>query len=133
MSNVDPKLAQKHPYYCNTANYYIHPYEGAVKYDSWELFLGDKTLLDLDLNLLFRWDWVESTGTLFLFFIQQRKGLFRAVEVQVVPEDEPSVREWLTPRWKRMVEIWSPISLIDSQVEDQGVCTDISSRDENCT
>lgn len=116
-----------HPYYCSESNYYAsganQPY---CKYDSWAEFIGSEGDSDLDMNLVFRWDWKASTYedmtpeyhaqyddnyrayTLWIFWMGQRKGLFRVTEVSVCRADEPAVRDWLTIRWEHLRLLWEP-------------------------
>ena len=112
-----------HPYYCCEGNYYKAGHHS--RYDSWAEFVENGGLLydgDLDLNLLFRWDWiapdpslyaegeeVSTEHTLSLFFMIQRKGFNLSVDVEVTPDDEPAVRAWLEVRAQRMREMWAPL------------------------
>lgn len=114
-----------HPYYCNEANYYSN--ECHARYVRWQDFIAEQGDMDLDLNLLFRWDWkaprkdgefeqpVEWVGdenyrdcNLQFFFIEQRKGLFRCVEVNVCRADELAVRKWLQIRYEHLLKLWTP-------------------------
>lgn len=117
-----------HPYYCNLGNY--HSNECGIKYATWADFLECEGDSDMDYNLLFRWDWrVEADDignaradsrsardpyyrgeTLELFFMGQRKGIYRYAEVSVCRADEPEVRAWLEKRWHHMRRLWAPIS-----------------------
>lgn len=123
-----------HPYYCSDVNYYApgnsQPFEG---YTSWADFIDAEGDSDLDMNLVFRWDWnaknyvdfdsdeeraaydakyedTDRVYTLSVFWMGQRKGLFRVSEVDVCRADEPAVREWLTTRWNHLKLIWEPLS-----------------------
>ncbi len=115
-----------HPYYCNEVNYYCS--ETTCHYKRWQEFVEEQGDGDLDMNLVFRFDWVAPRPdgdrdkpiawqgdenyrdcTLNLFFMGQRKGLFRSVTVDVCRADEPSVREWLTIRWEHMKKLWEPL------------------------
>src|SRR4051812_18834833 len=88
-----------HAYYCSESNYYApgndQPY---TAYKTWQAFAEAEAGSDLDYNLVFRWDWREGddwgagvytgddyyrNGKLLIFFMGQRKGLFRWAEVQV--------------------------------------------------
>lgn len=115
-----------HPYYCNEGNYYApgndQPF---TTFKSWQDFLAEEDDADLDMNLLFRWDWPEGNedvpnfngdvnyhnGKLLLFFMGQRKGLYRWVEVAVCRADEPAVIAYLTPRLQRLKDLWAPLIL----------------------
>jgi hypothetical protein len=122
-----------HPYYCSESNYFAtgsqQPY---VQYASWPEFLAEEGDADMDYNLVFRWDWkpiefIEDDSpaghaayhakyddnyrayTLQVFWMGQRKGLFRCTEVSVCRADEPSVREWLTVRGEYLRRVWEPL------------------------
>jgi len=117
----------KHPYYCSDSNYYAPPSEDLYsKYERWSDFIDAEGSLDMELNLLFRWDWQKPTDEdgeevafdldpnfrdciLQLFILQQRKGIFRCSEIEVCAADEPVVREWLKPRWEKLKSMWEPI------------------------
>jgi hypothetical protein len=115
----------KHPYYCEESNYYAPGNDQPMKeYKNWADFIGEEGYSDLDLNLVFRWDWREGAdwdlpehrgdinyrdGKLLLFIIGQRKGLYRWVEIEVCRADESAVIEYLRPRWERIKLIWEPL------------------------
>lgn len=123
-----------HPYYCSDSNYYAsgtnQPFH---TYGSWQEFYAEEGDSDLDMNLVFRWDWQRieyldddsSVGraafdakyddnyrayNLEIFWIGQRKGIYRGSTVAVCRADEPAVREWLAIRWQHMRLLWDPIS-----------------------
>ncbi|WP_292960565.1 hypothetical protein [Novosphingobium sp. UBA1939] len=110
----------EHAYYC----------EGPLDrgfgshYKSWADFIDEEGESDPYWNMLFRWDWREDgwdhagpyngddyyrNGNLQLFFMGQRKGIFRAVNVSVCRADEPAVIAYLKPRWEHMRELWAPL------------------------
>lgn len=114
-----------HAYYCNEGNYYAPGNDQPVaRYSRWQDFIDEQGDADLDMNLLFRFDFIPPRNdeeeivfvgdenyrdcTLKLFYIGQRKGLYRWVTVDVCRADEPMVREWLKKRWDHMKELWSP-------------------------
>jgi hypothetical protein len=108
-----------HPYYCNQGNYYASGRDQPVtEYKRWADFIAEEADADLDYNLVFRWDWKEDdgfdgdinyrNGKLFVFFMGQRKGLYRWAEVEVCRADEPAVIEYLKPRWEHMQRLWEP-------------------------
>lgn len=116
----------KHPYYCNEGNYYANGNnQPCAKYPSWADFVSSEGDADLDYNLLFRWDWEEGdgeesnftgdiyyrNGRLLLFWMGQRKGLYRWSEVSVCRADEDAVRAWLRPRFDHLLSLWAPIAL----------------------
>jgi hypothetical protein len=115
----------KHAYYCNEGNYFASGADRPMaSYPTWALFVAAEGDSDMDYNLLFRWDWQEGdeeesnftgdiyyrNGKLLLFWMGQRKGLYRWSEVSVCRADEPAVREWLQPRLDYLVALWSPLS-----------------------
>lgn len=112
-----------HDYYCNEGNFYSN--DCGAHYKRLSEFLEAEGEADLDYNLVFRWDWVEGedcgaqgfngdvnyrNGLLKVFFMGQRKGLFRFATVEVCRADEGAVKEYLEPRFKHMMELWSPLS-----------------------
>lgn len=106
----------KHDYYCNESNYYSN--DCHASYESWADFVEEEGDADMDLNLLFRWDWhcpqsepdAEPNHTLQLFFVGQRKGLFRCAEIKVTPDSETDVRQWLFKRYRHLMKLWEPLS-----------------------
>ena len=108
----------EHPYYCSESNYYSN--DTGEQFESWAEFASAWDSYDLDLNLLFRWDWKieeyegedrpKGSHRLQLFYVLQRKGIFMCIEVDVTPQDEPQVREWLQVRWDKMLELWRPLT-----------------------
>ena len=109
-----------HPYYCSESNYYKNGV--GEHFDSWADFHGAMGSADDDLNLLFRWDWkrpdpddyepdeMPDHDTLWVFYMQQRKGKFVPSSVSVTEADEPAVRAWLAARWEHMRGLWSGVS-----------------------
>jgi hypothetical protein len=108
-----------HSYYCSTTNYYSS--DQPLKYKNWKEFITEEGHFDIDLNLIFRWDWKPideegkyssdinyRDGILELFYMGQRKGLFRCVEVEVCRADEPEVRKFLQVRFNHMIGLWAP-------------------------
>ena len=109
-----------HSYYCSESNYYKNGTLG--NFESFVDFLEAYGDLDMDLNLLFRWDWkIEERydeegetlpGTdhkLYVFWMGQRKGLFHCSIVDVTESDEPAVIEFLRPRWEHLRALWAPL------------------------
>lgn len=110
-----------HPYYCHESS------TPTVLWDTWQEFIQDGMgSSDTEYNFLFRWDWqppldtdyegVEWTGDettrdslLKLFFVLQRKGIFRCQEVRVCRNDEPAVRTWLEKRLTHLLKVWEPL------------------------
>ena len=119
-----------HPYYCSESNYFST--ECNLEYGSWEEFVEEEGGNDFNMNLVFRWDWNadqcfdkdtltarqeyaarfgdrDHAWTLYIFWMGQRKGLFRCTEVKVCKADEPAVRGWLTRRAEHMRILWEPL------------------------
>lgn len=112
----------EHPYYCNQGNYFAN--DCGQRFGSWGDFASAEGNADLDLNLVFRWDW-EVRGDsdskrdphpddnyradkLLLFYMGQRKGLYRYAVIEVCRADEPAVKAWLAVRWEHMKKLWGP-------------------------
>ena len=111
-----------HPYYASQGNYYARPDEGLhAEFSSWAEFYEDQGDADLDMNLVYRWDWTVPDPndyedgeelppeTLDLFYVGQRKALLRSVSVEIQREDEPAIREWLVVRAEHMRRVWEPL------------------------
>lgn len=112
-----------HPYYCNLGNYYSN--EPGDEFKSFTDFLAEHGESDFDMNLVFRFDWKEGedhdagaytgddnyrNGRLEIFWMGQRKGLYRFSTVEVCRADEPAVLKFLKPRWEHMKQLWEPLS-----------------------
>ena len=116
----------KHAYYCNEGNYYAPGREQPfTDYKRFSDFLEAEAESDMDYNLVFRWDWVEGedegaeafdgdvnyrNGILKVFYMGQRKGLYRWATVQVGRAAEDAVRAFLEPRYRYLMDLWSPFS-----------------------
>ena len=117
-----------HAYYCNEGNYFDN--NCGNEYMSFADFLAEEGDSDMDYNLLFRWDWTEETyddegnarpvfngdvnyrnGQLKLFWMGQRKGLYRYTLIEVCRADEPAVIEFLMPRLAHLVGLWLPLQI----------------------
>lgn len=126
-----------HPYYCNEGNYFTTASECSCHYHRWQDFIDEQGDADLDMNLVFRFDWCAPhpngdtqksilwqgdeyyrDSLLKLFYMGQRKGLYRWVTIDVCRADEPAVREWLQIRWNHLCELWQPFEqpLTESEV-----------------
>jgi hypothetical protein len=114
-----------HPYYCMEGNYFAKGW--IAQFASWQDFAEEAEGQDMDLNLLFRWDWDAPTeddaetikwsadesvreSTLKLFYMGQRKGIYRTVLIRVAREDEPAIREWLKVRFEHLLTLWAPFN-----------------------
>lgn len=113
----------EHPYYCEETNYYDR---GCChEHKSWREF-SDGFAPDMDLNLLFRFDWKEDdeapfegdiyyrNGTLWLYFMMQRKGAYFSHQIEVCRADEPKIIAWLEPRFRHMLTLWEPFTIADA-------------------
>lgn len=113
-----------HSYYCSEGNYFSN--DCTASYKSLSEFLEAEGSSDLDMNLVFRWDWREGpawgagdyagddnyrNGLLNVFIVGQRKGLFRSATVQVCRADEDAVRGFLAPRLAHLLALWAPLDL----------------------
>lgn len=115
-----------HPYYGPESCYYatgIQSREANSEFESWQAFVDDGGYFDadLDMNFLYRWDWLRDTGEfsepdddpepdrLLLFYMGQRKGFMSHHSIVVTEADEPAVREWLTVRAEHMRKVWEPL------------------------
>lgn len=108
----------EHPYYCNEGNYFAN--DCCQRFTRWCDFVESEGDSDMDMNLVFRWDWEWSEhrnpdpymrdGTLKVFFMGQRKGLFRSCVVDVCEADEPEVRKYLQPRLEHLMKLWAPLT-----------------------
>lgn len=117
----------EHPYYAAEGNYYASGHHAV--FDSVESFIADEGPADIDMNLVYRWDWQPfdrepedpaEYDTLSIYFIGQRKAKARSAEVRIDPKDrervEPMVRAYLAPRLARLLEIWAPmVPLLDAK------------------
>lgn len=108
----------QHSYYCSDSNYYVGgPDYGGLEFSSWPDFLAEFEDADLDMNLVFRWDWrladadnEQESDTLYIYFILQRKGNFLPVRVNgVTKDDEKAVKAFLRPRWEHLRTLWDPL------------------------
>lgn len=108
-------LNTDHPYYCNQGNYFDNGCHQT--YGSWGEFLAADGDADLDMNLLFRWDWQqgekeydipEGSADLLLFYMRQRKAVSGSVQVRVLQSQEAEIRAWLQIRWEHLCELWAP-------------------------
>ena len=107
-----------HSYYCSESNFYVNGYQnfGRCEYESWNSFkeewLNPEDLLDDDLNHVFRFDITKNEKNpekydLWLFFILQRKGIYRPVWIKNITSDDISdIEDFLKDRWEYMKNQW---------------------------
>jgi hypothetical protein len=121
-------LKTNHRYYCSESNYYVNGYEnwGRCDYDTWQDFkdewLNNDLTIDHDYNHCFRFDIKnqldeekdeEILGRYYmeLFFILQRKGIFRPVIIkEIVETDMPDIEAYLQSCWNYMQGQWAEFS-----------------------
>ena len=104
----------KHDYYCQDANYFSN--KTVAEFRSWQQFMSEFANTDMDYNLVFRWDWKDSSNPDFelkhdemhIYFMGQRNGRFYTTIISIDKEDEPQVIEWLKPRFEHLVKLWQP-------------------------
>lgn len=106
-----------HPYYCAEENYFGGE-DTTVQFKSFANFIEDMGDSDIDMNLLFRWDWEENevaqddnyrNGTLSMFFMAQRKGFHFCHKVDVCRNDENAVMEFLRVRLQHLMKLWEGV------------------------
>ncbi|KYG38143.1 hypothetical protein [Bacillus gaemokensis] len=106
-------LQVNHQYYCLESGY------NHESFDSWQDFIDTwGSDVDMDYNLLFRWDWKptdEIQPELYperveLFFMHQRRGDYSSVFVKVSKADEEAIRKFIAPRWEHMKKLWTPFA-----------------------
>lgn len=112
-----------HPYNMHEGNYFDNSCHTHFK--SWAEFVSEFGDSDLDYNWVIRWDWREGDGwdlgeysgddnyrhaRFMVQMVMQRKALLQSFEVEVCRADEPTILEFLRPRWEYMKEMWAPLS-----------------------
>lgn len=104
----------EHPYYMSEGCFYSNGHHHL--YESFDDFIEEWGEYDLDMNLVFRWDWRKANpederehDELLIFFVMQRKAFTTSCSILVTEEDEPAVLKYLTPRARRIAELWEPI------------------------
>lgn len=101
-----------HPYYCARGNFYAR--DCHTNYETWGEFIADVGAWDMDMNLLFRWDWHKPErgvmGTLETFWVGQRKASLWSLSVPVHSDEEPEVRAFLQVRFEHLLTIWAPLA-----------------------
>ena len=117
MSDKTSLRGYSHPYYANMGSYYNS--DMVSHFESWSDFIAECGDLDMDYNLLVRFDWrlpvpddaIEER--LELAFLQQRKGRYWPVVVTLTDDDpeglEGRIRDWLQTRWNHMKRLWEPL------------------------
>ena len=97
------KATGKHPYYCASVNY--NDNDAAMKFESWESFIAE-------LGDMYKSEDVEEIDLygechLEIFFMLQKKGLFRPVTIKSIKEEDmKGIMEWLKPHWEYTNDFW---------------------------
>lgn len=119
-----------HSYYCSESNYYVGNGRGEnfgrSEYDTWEDFQkewleSDGVSIDMDYNLCFRFDVIQKSDPdtdeainefeLWLFFILQRKGIYRPVWIKRIEQKNmPEVEQFLKKQWGYIQNQWKEIA-----------------------
>ncbi len=102
-------LAVKHDYYCEPRS--------VGYYDTWKDFYLVFKDMDIDLDLIFRWDIQEDDDGSFsmdVFMMQQRKGHYMSKVIRNVDEEDvPAILDLMGRHWARLQSIWTPISTMN--------------------
>ncbi|MGG2091294.1 hypothetical protein AB1283_00825 [Bacillus sp. S13(2024)] len=124
--------ATNHSYYCSDSNYYIgNSYGenfGRCVYETWrdfkEAWLNEDLTIDHDYNHCFRFDInphrdyetdkeIEGKFSLDLYFMLQRKGIFRPVHIKEIAEsDMPEIEKYLSACWNYIKGQWEEFSTV---------------------
>ena len=107
-------VAGNHEYYCYTTS------EDTYYYDTFDDFFEEMGKVDLDYNLLFRWDVlprededgdaIPGKYTLNMYYVQQRKGRMVCNTVRrFVKEDVDKLIPLLQKHFVYLVKLWKPI------------------------
>jgi hypothetical protein len=119
-----------HSYYCSESNYYVngHSNFGRSDYEDFKSFIDDWSIsdgvIDWDYNLCFRYDIKQKHDSetdepidgfeLWLFFILQRKGIYRPVCIKnLKQEDMHHLEMLLNSQWEYMKRQWVEFSKLD--------------------
>jgi len=119
-----------HRYYCSQTNYYVGGNGNQLEYKSFDDFLEEWGDSDMDYDLLFRWDWIfpedrssdpcYRDGELYLFWMGQRKGVFKSSLVHVCEADQDRVKKFLAPRFDHLMGLWRPFATTTGEKQCAG-------------
>lgn len=105
------ELSDKHSYYCSKESYFDLGFE--TSYDYWKDFLDEFKELNLDFNLVFRWDCYTYDDNIFklsLFLVHQRKGRFVPITIEnVYNSDVEEILEFIGKSKKHLLNLWKGI------------------------
>ena len=122
--------ATEHSYYCSESNHYVGNQHGEnfgrCEYDTWADFQeewldSDGVSIDMDYNLCFRYDIKQRRNLdtdepiaefeLWLFFMLQRKGIYRPVWIKRIEEkDMPEIKGFLEKQWNYIQYQWNELA-----------------------
>ena len=109
----------KHPYYCESQNYFQRmdsPTETYFRFDCWEDF--HKEAKDWESEWIDEDSGYESIPEhLKLYFFRQRKGFHVTMHINVTKEDEPRIKEYLIQKSKNLKATWFPILNSDEEIK----------------
>ncbi len=103
-------MITNHPYYCSESS------SGFEEYDNLRDFLDEWSTVDIDMNLVFRFDIEradEENDLPFakIFIMHQRKGCYSMHIVRNIMESEiKDLYEFLNKHYAYIIEMWRPIS-----------------------
>jgi len=106
------QLAIEHDYYCILHN--RNSNDAYHEYDTWHEFYLEWGDMDLDMNLLFRWDIKPKKEaqhyTMEIFIVLQRRGIFIPILIKDIQEkDLTQILDFLIPCAKKLQNIWKPL------------------------
>ena len=112
MNKTLKKLSIEHQYYCSDSNYFNA--DCSEEFETMTDFLEEYKTADIDMNLIFRFD-IRGVETghysAEVFIIHQRKGIFKPIIINSITEKEAvEFEKLLKNHWKKLVELWKPIS-----------------------
>lgn len=99
----------EHEYYSNDGNYFSN--DCFTEFESFQDFLDEWDDADIDMNLIFRWDWKkDETGDyLHIYRIGQRKGIYSGQIIKVTDSDEAVVKQYLGKYKPTIISFWEGI------------------------
>lgn len=108
-------------------SYYCECYEGdcSEEYENWQSFKNDGGLdVDLDYNLLFRFDIVEEENNeyiLQLHYAKQRHGqeLWHDIIHNIQKEDMPEIEKYLKKVKKHLISHWKEIDIEQNKTKNR--------------
>lgn len=103
----------EHPYYMSEGCYYQS--ECLEHFDSFDEFLESWSDDDVDLNRIHRWDFdsvdeeVKNVHQITFYYVMQRKGYTYSVSVDIKPEDELAIKNFLKPHAELNKKLWQGV------------------------